>query len=142
MSTKLHVLLDYARVALGDLAETKYKDDTILSALRVTTDILAMLGYDKGYTSDPDSVSASLTGKEKALWGLCAANLLQDPEAQKAALEAVSVRTLGTSYSTEGKARFLEAASSTAWKKLMQAIRSSTPPFVSTRDNLDFDTLP
>ena len=142
MGTPYWNILPCARGFAGDIAAEKYTDDVIRTVLAVTTGALALLGYDKSYTSDPESVSASLTEKEKVLWGKCAAVLLQDPDALKAALEAVSVRTLGTSYSTEARARFMEAASGRAFGQLKMMVLAMSSPLVGTVDDLDKDTIP
>ncbi len=142
MATGYWEIIPFVRVFAGDLAAEKYTDDTIRLVLAVTTGALAILGYDKSYTSDPDGVSANLTEKEKTLWGKAAATFLQDPDALKAALEAVSVRTLGTSYSTEARARFMEAASGRAFGQLKLMILAMSSPLVGTADDLDKDTLP
>ena len=135
-------IIPFVRGFLGDFDATKYTDDTIINALRVTTGILALLGYDKDYKSDPSGVKTILNDKELALWGKAAATMLQDPEAMKAALEAVSVRTLGTSYSTEGRARLLEATTSRAFVSLRALILSMASPARIPLDDLDIDTLP
>lgn len=134
-------LIPYARVFVGDLTADKYLDDTIMLVLRVTTAVLRLLGYRRGHTSDPTGVTPDLSPDEHALWGKCAAVLLQDPKAAEAAVDAVSVRTLGTSYSTEARARFLEAASSEAFSQLRTMLRSLSEPLVGTVDNLDIDTF-
>lgn len=142
MATPLWDILPYARVFAGDVAEDKYADDTILAVLRVTTGVVQTLGYDKAHVADFSEVGPTLTEKEKVLWGKTAAVLLQDPDAMKAALEAVAVRSLGTSYSTEARARFMEAASSRAFAGLRAMIRAMSAPLVGELDDLDIDTLP
>ena len=138
--TKFQEILPYVRVFLGDLTRTKYAiDDSLLDALRVATSVVQLLGYDKGHTSDPDGVIPDLTAKEQAIWGKCGAVLLNDPEAAKAALEAVSVRTLGTSYSTEAKAQFAAASASKDFAQLKAMIRMASASLVGTRDDLDKD---
>ena len=138
--TKYQEILPFVRVFLGDLTRAKYAtDDSLLDALRVATAVVQLLGYDKAHTSDPDGVTPALTAKELAIWGKAAAVLLNDPEASKAALDAVSVRTLGTSYSTEAKAGFAAAASSKDFAQLKAMIRMSTPSLVGTLDDLDKD---
>lgn len=138
--TKYQEILPFVRIFLGDLPRTKYPtDDSLLDALRISTAVLQLLGYDKGHTSDPDGVSPNLSAKEQAIWGKAAAVLLSDPEASQAALEAVSVRTLGTSYSTEAKARFAAASSSRDFAQLKAMIRSVSLSLVGTLDDLDKD---
>jgi hypothetical protein len=132
-------LLSFARVFLGDIAATKYQDDTILTVLRVATAVVQLLGYDKNHTSDPSGITPALTVKEQAIWGKAAAVLLNDPEAAKAALEAVSVRTLGTAYSTEAKAGFAAASASKDFAQLKAMIRMASNPLVGTPDDLDKD---
>ncbi len=141
-STLYYELLPFARVFLNDTAGTIYTDDQIVTVLRVTTPILKLLGYDKGHRFDPSQIAPELNDTEKVLWAKCAAMLMQNPKALETGLEAVSVRTLGTSYSTEARARFVEAATSKGFAELLQMIRQTVPPFVSSLDNLDQDTLP
>lgn len=142
MSTPYWHLLPYVRVYVGDLTGETYTDDTLILVLQVTTAVLALLGYDKGYSDDPSGLNVTLNAKEKALWGKAAAVLLQDPEGMKAALDAVSVRTLGTAYSTEGRARLLESSTSRAFASLRAVILSMVEPARIPLDNLDIDTLP
>ncbi len=143
MSTRLDDLIPFTRMMLGDLARKKYTDDTLMEVLMLTTATLQLLGYDRGHVSTPDSISPDLSEKEKALWGKCAAVLIQDPEAQTAAANAISIRTLGTSYSTVASAGLLDSQASAAFTELRLMIRAlAATPLVGTRDNLDFDTLP
>lgn len=135
-------IIPFVRAFVGDFTGVKYTDDVIIDALRVTTAVVAILGYDKGYQSDPGGVKASLSDKELALWGKAAATMLQDPEAMKSALEAVSVRTLGTSYSTEGRAALLASSTSRAFVGLKAMILSMVEPARIPLDNFDIDTLP
>jgi hypothetical protein len=137
--TRHDELLPYARVFLGDLTKAQWSDDNIIAALRVATAVVQLLGYDRGHTSDPSGVTPSLSERERAVWAKAAAVLLQDPQAMRAALEAVSVRTLGTSYSTEARARFMDAAASEQFAQLTGMIRGLTSPLRGAVDDLDRD---
>lgn len=140
--TKHWQILPFVRVFVGDLDGSVHTDDVLVTVLQVTTAVLQILGYDKGHTSDPDGINPDLSEKEKALWGKCAAVLVQDPKAMQAAVDAVTVRTLGTTYSTEARARFVEATASEGFVQLRIMIRALGEPLVGTLDNLDRDTLP
>lgn len=142
MSTRHDEMLPALRVFLGDLKKAKYQDDDLLPALRVATFVVQILGYDRGHTSDLDGVSPDLTEKEKIIWAKTASVLVNDPAVFSAAVDAVTVRTLGTTYSTEAGARFTELASSREFLQLRMFIRAFGDPLVGTRDNLDIDTLP
>lgn len=138
-----HELIPFVRMFVGDLTRVKFRDDIIMDVLTLSTGVVQILGYDKGHVSNPSGVSPDLSEKEKILWGKCASVMLQDPKAQAAAAEAVSIRTLGTSYSNEGSARLLDAQASEAFTQLRLMIRSlSATPLVGTPDNLDIDTQP
>lgn len=142
-TTDLHEILPFARVFLGDTkVPYAHTDDELLIVLQVTTAILKVLGYDRGHQSDGTEIRPLLSDVEMALWGNCVRALILDPEALRTGIEAVSVRTLGTAYSTEARARFVSAASTKAFVELRRMIRGLSDPFKSTTDNLDVDTLP
>ncbi len=133
MATRFYELIDFVRVQVGDLDKSVYTDDTLLTVLRVTTGFLALLGYDKSYTTDFNQISQDLSEKEKSLWGKAAAVLLRNPKALSTAADAISIRTEEVSYSTNVGASLIREITQADLQELRSMIFAQDDPMVARR---------
>ena len=134
MALKYYELISYCRVSLGDLTTSPtYTDDTIFTVLRVTTGFLALMGYDKGFSTTFNGIDQDLTEKEKFLYGKAVAVLIRNPLALQTAVTAINIRTEEVSYSTEAGARMVADINASDLRELRTMMFQLSDPMVARR---------